>query len=145
MGEEETRAFMAWEARVKRIWGVEVFSPDLLELDDTRTLHLFHFPYPGHDDVNVQIFAFVDSIGIMMLHTPDISVYWEDGLFVLDNNAPPLDVRLLRDDPRAAPWWPILRRACWLCNLPIEATAHEKEAWMHGLSREEIEAWDLKI
>ncbi|RYX80728.1 hypothetical protein EON83_27245 [bacterium] len=43
----------------------------------------------------------------------------------------------------SAQWLPFFRRGCWLSGCPIEATAHEKTEWIHGLSREEIEAWNL--
>lgn len=42
-------------------------------------------------------------------------------------------------------WSDFFRRGCWLSGCNIEATAHEKAEWIQGFSREEIEAWDLKI
>ncbi|BCM91861.1 hypothetical protein IAD21_03738 [Abditibacteriota bacterium] len=42
-------------------------------------------------------------------------------------------------------WMPFFRRCCWLCGCDIEATAHEKMEWMQGFSREELEAWNLKM
>ncbi len=42
-------------------------------------------------------------------------------------------------------WLPFFRRGCWLSGCPIEATAHEKAEWMRGFSREELEAWNLKM
>ena len=45
----------------------------------------------------------------------------------------------------AAEWMPCFRRGCWLSGLPIEATAHEKAEWMQGLTREEVQAWNLKM
>jgi hypothetical protein len=39
----------------------------------------------------------------------------------------------------------IFRRGCWLSGCPIEASAHEKAEWIQGFSREEIEAWNLKM
>ncbi|RYF46035.1 MAG: hypothetical protein EOO38_14900 [Cytophagaceae bacterium] len=40
---------------------------------------------------------------------------------------------------------PLFRRNCWLSGVPIEATAHEKAEWIRDFSREDIEAWNLKI
>jgi hypothetical protein len=40
---------------------------------------------------------------------------------------------------------PRFRRGIWLMGLPIEASAHEKAEWLQGFTREEIEAWNLKI
>jgi hypothetical protein len=40
---------------------------------------------------------------------------------------------------------PFFRRGCWLSGCPIEATAHEKAEWIRGFTREEIEAWNLKV
>ncbi|BCM88418.1 hypothetical protein IAD21_00249 [Abditibacteriota bacterium] len=37
------------------------------------------------------------------------------------------------------------RRSCWLSGCSIEASAHEKMEWIQGFSREEIEAWNLKM
>jgi hypothetical protein len=45
----------------------------------------------------------------------------------------------------AAQYTPFFRRNCWLSGCPIEATAHEKAEWTQGFSREELEAWNLKI
>ncbi|RYX80948.1 hypothetical protein EON83_26430 [bacterium] len=42
-------------------------------------------------------------------------------------------------------WMPAFRRGCWLSGCPIEATADEKAEWMQGFTREEIEAWNLKM
>lgn len=40
---------------------------------------------------------------------------------------------------------PLFRRNCWLSGFNIEASAHEKAEWIEGFTREEIEAWNLKI
>ncbi|BCM88904.1 hypothetical protein IAD21_00746 [Abditibacteriota bacterium] len=45
----------------------------------------------------------------------------------------------------APQWLPLFRRGCWLCGCPIEATLHEKMEWIQGFTREEIEAWNLKM
>lgn len=45
----------------------------------------------------------------------------------------------------ATQWMPYLRRNAWLSGLPLEASAHEKAEWIQGFSREEIEAWNLKM
>jgi len=37
------------------------------------------------------------------------------------------------------------RKRAWLSGCDIEATAHEKMDWIQGFSREEIQAWSLKI
>ncbi|RYF31271.1 MAG: hypothetical protein EOO38_31690 [Cytophagaceae bacterium] len=53
--------------------------------------------------------------------------------------------RVLEYAQFAAQWTDIFRRNCWLLGCPIEASAHEKAEWMQGFSREEIEAWNLKM
>lgn len=45
----------------------------------------------------------------------------------------------------AAQWLNFFRRGCWLSGCAIEATAHEKVEWIQGFSREEVEAWNLKL
>ncbi len=42
-------------------------------------------------------------------------------------------------------WLSYFRRGLWLSGIPIEASAHEKAEWIQGFSREEIDAWNLKI
>ncbi len=42
-------------------------------------------------------------------------------------------------------WLPLFRRNCWLSGCDIEASAHEKAEWIQGFTREELEAWNLKI
>lgn len=37
------------------------------------------------------------------------------------------------------------RRGGWLSGVFLEASAHEKAEWMQDYTREEIEAWKLKI
>jgi hypothetical protein len=46
---------------------------------------------------------------------------------------------------RFARWLPIFRSGCWLSGFPIEASAHEKAEWIQDFTREEVEAWNLKI
>ena len=50
-----------------------------------------------------------------------------------------------RFDQFAVQWMPFFRRGCWLSGCPVEATAHEKAEWIQGFTREDIEAWNLKI
>ncbi len=45
----------------------------------------------------------------------------------------------------AAQWSSFLHRGCWLSGCPIEASAHEKAEWIQGFTREEIQAWNLKM
>ncbi len=52
----------------------------------------------------------------------------------------PKDIRELQNQ-----WMPVFRRCCWLCGCDIEASAHEKAVWIQGFSREELDAWDLKM
>ncbi|BCM88425.1 hypothetical protein IAD21_00256 [Abditibacteriota bacterium] len=47
--------------------------------------------------------------------------------------------------PFAAQWLPFFLRNCWLSGCPIDASAHEKMEWIQGFTREEIEAWNLKM
>lgn len=47
--------------------------------------------------------------------------------------------------PRQSKWMDSFRRGCWLSGCAIEATAHEKAEWVQGFTREEIDAWNLKI
>ncbi|RYZ88212.1 MAG: hypothetical protein EOP06_11365 [Proteobacteria bacterium] len=42
-------------------------------------------------------------------------------------------------------WLPFFRRGCWLSGCPIEASTHEKAEWTQGFSREDLEAWQLKL
>jgi hypothetical protein len=44
-----------------------------------------------------------------------------------------------------AQWLPFFRRGCWLSGIPIEASAHEKVEWIRGFTREELQAWNLKM
>lgn len=44
-----------------------------------------------------------------------------------------------------ARYTPLLRCNSWLCGCDIEASAHEKAEWIQGFSREEVEAWNLKM
>jgi hypothetical protein len=39
----------------------------------------------------------------------------------------------------------LFRRNCWLSGCDIEASAHEKAEWIQGFSRDELEAWNLKV
>jgi hypothetical protein len=67
------------------------------------------------------------------------------------------DIALLDTSPRnetASPeellrheseWMDFFRRGLWLSGADIEATAHEKAEWLQGFTREEIEAWNLKM
>lgn len=47
--------------------------------------------------------------------------------------------------PFASQWLEVFRRNCWLSGCDIEASAHEKAEWLRGFSREEVEAWNLKM
>ena len=42
-------------------------------------------------------------------------------------------------------WRPFVRRSCWLSGIPVKATDAEKAEWLKSLTREEIEAWNLRI
>ena len=53
--------------------------------------------------------------------------------------------RVLEYAQFAQEWLDFFRRGCWLSGCLIEASAHEKAEWMQGFSREEIEAWNLKM
>ncbi|BCM89619.1 hypothetical protein IAD21_01466 [Abditibacteriota bacterium] len=42
-------------------------------------------------------------------------------------------------------WLPYFRRNCWLCGCDIECSREERQKWVHGLTSEEIEDWQLKV
>ena len=37
------------------------------------------------------------------------------------------------------------RRGLWLSGCDIEASAHEKAEWIQGFTKQEIEAWNLRM
>ncbi|RYF52071.1 MAG: hypothetical protein EOO38_01425 [Cytophagaceae bacterium] len=69
-------------------------------------------------------------------------LYYRDGeLRVIDTDDDQVD----DFDAFVNLWGDTFRRNCFLMGCNVEASAHEKAEWIQGFSREELEAWNLKI
>ncbi|RYX80945.1 hypothetical protein EON83_26410 [bacterium] len=145
MTEQEAEVLVAaWAARLTRIW-----NPEKVVLDYVVS-PLGFFDYRGevgpditfvvdHDFGDINFYLHLDAAYSQVALKANKS----QGLLDLCNDS----TRELFEarQPILDEWTPFFRRGCWLSGFPIEATAHEKMEWIRGFTREEIEAWNLKM
>ncbi len=140
MTEQEAEALAA---RLTRIWGPD--SPPSApkwELDTEK----FEFKC----QIEVQVFV---NVALPFAAPPFASMWWGDcEMAWRPDGFHPFPGRYCTPEdwdelmPRfTVQGLPLFRRGLWLSGLPIEASAHEKAEWMQGFTREELEAWNLKM
>ena len=124
----------ALAARLTRIWG-----------EPAKRHHLnFTWPVPG-GCIHTKTHPIYTSF---QLDLPGLSLYASTGGAFIVGGEPPQGTahwayeqhEILKQE-----YVPFFRRGCWLSGCNIEASAHEKAEWMQGFSREEFEAWNLKM
>lgn len=137
MTEQEVEAYAA---RLMRVWKLDVGFAKTTKKDA-------QFVALIDDSVNIEIrchpgddyFAFYLRVD----ETPFLFCYQRTG-YINDDWAESEEQRK-RFKPLVGQWLPFFRRNCWLSGCPLDVTAHEKLEWIHGFTRQELEAWNLNF
>ncbi|RYX80738.1 hypothetical protein EON83_27295 [bacterium] len=131
-----------WAARITRIWGVT--NVRMYSYNDQPNSFRYegrfeHEGFPAFLSLDNKGGTLCCRFGWSHLH---LEVGPQSGIIVSDQTPPHSNAN---GRTQSDYWLPTFRRNCWLSGVPIEATAHEKAEWMRGYTREEIEAWNLKM
>lgn len=143
---EEVQEVEVWRARLVRVWGQQrpIGFPECV-----MGSGLYSFSYCVAEGIGLRFF----------IHDPEnyVDLRCEKVGCAMDYQGGQVNAFrfwLPSDEPDESggeldlftqQWLPFFRRGCWLSGCPIEASAHEKAEWMRGFTREEVEAWNLKI
>lgn len=152
MTEQEAKA---WAARLTRIWSQEEIVERSAQwvVEDAQ----FRFEADYRDDVSLYFQVGgtgMDNISLdRTKYDSELRELTYRGEMGCNNDTGRIVVGIGFESERekhdftqfADQWLPFFRRGCWLSGCPIEASAHEKVEWIQGFTREEIDAWNLKM
>ncbi|BCM91853.1 hypothetical protein IAD21_03730 [Abditibacteriota bacterium] len=143
MTEQEAQVLAA---RLTRIWNVEVDTWNV----DARNQHA-SFWIALSEEVEIQV-SISKGTGFspMVLSaytskTDETFLTYHSGYGLSNSNIGDYDTLPEHLSQHQSQWLTVFRRGCFLMGLPIEASAHEKMEGIQGFSREELEAWNLKM
>ena len=140
MTEQEAKALVA---RLTRIWEPKSFE---FSVNNETGPHSSDFEYEASlmEGLTLEVAFGADSLNAseyFEISRNKVSLLCEDGHLGSWKNDEPQESK----EAFVAEWIPFFRRCCWLSGCDIEASAHEKAEWIQGFSREELQAWNLKM